>query len=269
MHARPHSSRGPGPDTIARVIIDALAEEIVAKLAARVPGARVRAIDGLTIEAHGRATAALRFSLKQLRVVIARGGAPEHAAREKKLLLDSVAEALEPSPAFVDELVPVLQPTSVARETLRLCMSRPFGTDLDVVYAFDRPGGPVFAVEAHRDQLGLSPDRLDQIALANLEARIGAADAFDDLAGFPSIYVRRAHPLEAERLLLTSHWPIVAEEIGGGLLAAAPGRGILLIAHESKVDRLADAVRETAARHPEPLGRGIVRFTGTGWRVNL
>lgn len=75
--------------------------------------------------------------------------------------------------------------------------------------------------------------------------------------------------LEPDRLLLAADRPVLEEALGGAMLASAPARGVLLIAAPAAIDRRFDATHLISKRHPEPLGRAILRGGPRGWRASL
>lgn len=252
-----------------RAVDEGLVEEVAARVRRRWPQLRVDVVgrSGLAIVRGG---VTLDVQVESLRARLAQ--CADALARDAVLarFLEGIAIAVDPPPDRVEDVIATLRARELVEQAMRGCVSRPFAGDLAIVYGFDSPVGTRFAVQSAFAALGLAdPGRLHELALANLAARLPPADAFEDLPGCPGVYVREADPLEPDRLLLTGHWPVIEEALGGAMLASAPARGVLLIAGADAVDRLFDATHVISKRHPEPLGRAILRWSAQGWRVNL
>ncbi|AKF09585.1 hypothetical protein [Sandaracinus amylolyticus] len=250
---------------------DTLAREVAGRIERRWPHARVdvTSVSSITVRLPDARSIDLR--LDRLRTHLASCPGDRERDQAVAMFMQTVADAIEPPPDRVEDVIATLRSRELVQFALRGCISRPLAGDLTIVYGVDRPASTLFPTAQALGALGLiDPARLHDVALANLAARLPPADAFEDLPGHPGVYVRDVGDLhECDRLLLTPQWPVIEEALGGSMLAAAPARGVLLIAAAPQVDSLFDATHAIAMRHPEPLGRAILRWESAGWRVNL
>lgn len=249
---------------------DTLAREIAARVVHLWPHVRVdvRGPSALSID-NGAHRIDIRLDNLRARLATCLGDLDrEHGKRQ---FLQIIADGVEPPPHRAEDVIATLRSRELVQFALRGCVSRPFAGDLVIVYGVDRVVSTQFPVQSALAALGLDePARLHEVALANLAACLPPAEAFEDLQGFPGVYVRDVgEPHESDRLLLTPQWPVIEDALGGAMLASAPARGVLLIAAPAQLDTLFDATQTIAARHLDPLGRAILRWSASGWRVNL
>ncbi|WP_236519497.1 hypothetical protein [Sandaracinus amylolyticus] len=249
---------------------DTLARDVASRIERRWPHLRAEVTSVITITLR-IGVRSVHIRLEGLRTHLATCPGDRERDHTISMFLQTIADAVEPPPERAEDVIATLRSRELVQLALRGCISRPFAGDLALVYGVDRPASTMFPVPEMLASLGLGdPARLHEVALANLRARLPPADAFEDLPGSPGVYVRDVGDLhECDRLLLSEQWPVIEEALGGTMLASAPARGVLLIGALPQVDRLFDATHAIAMRHPDPLGRAILRWTHDGWRVNL
>jgi hypothetical protein len=147
-------------------------------------------------------------------------------------------------------------------------LSRPFVADIAIVYVLDMPNSVRALTPGDLRALGVDEGELHEIAMQNLTAALPDVPHSPIEAGSTIHAVSAGDSYEASRLLLHDHWRVIAAEVDGDLVAAAPSRDVVLFAGAGRADDL-DTVRtlaaEMVAREPYPVSGTLLRWTAAGW----
>ena len=132
--------------------------------------------------------------------------------------------------------------------------TEPLAADLVVTYAFDRPGMFQMASVAGIADLGISPEEIRGIALANLKRQLPQIGVDD------SGLVRRivtGENLEACTLLATQFWDNIAAETEGEVVVAVPSRDVVLFTSSQSVDGISALLQLSAEVLQEETTHGL------------
>jgi uncharacterized protein YtpQ (UPF0354 family) len=145
-------------------------------------------------------------------------------------------------------------------------ITEPFAADLLVTYAFDMPEMFQMVSLLDCDELGLTPQRLRAIALANLRRQMPPVQ----IEGTPPIYIAKVGgEMEACLLLLDEVWEDIASQLPGEIVAAVPARDLLMFTSSEWTDivvELRALTQETVEKFPDRHNLTTALLTRRGGR---
>jgi uncharacterized protein YtpQ (UPF0354 family) len=148
-------------------------------------------------------------------------------------------------------------------------LTRPLAAGLAVVVVMDFPRTVRMFNEKHRAALGLSPDQVFDIALANLRQNVKALETDAKAVPHGQIGTLQGDYYQTSRLALVDSWAPLAQAQGGVLIVAAPSADIVLYIGEDSPaarDALRTLAKNVMTRAPKPLSDVLLRWTPKGWQ---
>lgn len=143
--------------------------------------------------------------------------------------------------------------------------------DLWKVYVFDLPDSMAGVRQKDLENLNITEEELDSLALANLENAI---------TDFPHEPLEESSPIrvlhtgdsyEASRLLLHPRWRELAQGVEGDLLVSVPSRDYVLFvgsrAGREALDRFRKKTEEFASQESRPISSQVFQWTPEKWIV--
>jgi hypothetical protein len=155
--------------------------------------------------------------------------------RRAKRFEDQVAATLEtaraadgdlPAPTR-DQLIPTIKSLAWVGGAPSGLAAAGFVADLAVVYAWDRTSTLVYAQLADLQQLGISIDDAQPIALANLRKRLPRE--LSTRGDGKSFLFTAGGNIEASLILLPEIWDGLTKQLAGDIIACALARDVLLV----------------------------------------
>jgi hypothetical protein len=147
-------------------------------------------------------------------------------------------------------------------------LSRPLAGDLSIIYVVDKPDATKFVNHSIMEKLGLTPDELHKLAMANLKTALTTLP-HQALEGSPRVFVVVAgDDYEASRMLVDDLWTAPAKEVEGDLIAAAPCRHRVLFTgskHPEDVAVLRTLAGKLSETEHHPLTKTLFKRTDKGW----
>ncbi len=148
-------------------------------------------------------------------------------------------------------------------------LMRPLADGLMIVPVMDSPRTIRMVNEKDRATLGLSPDQVFDIALANLRQNVKPLEANAKAVPHGQIGTLQGDYYQTSRLALIDSWAPLAQAQGGVLIVVAPSADLVLYIGEDS-DAARDALRTLArnamTRAPKPLSDALLRWTPKGWQ---
>lgn len=177
-----------------------------------------------------------------------------------ELLFDQVFLHLLPqlrTTAWLRQRAPAMGPASI--------VSRPLADELEVCYVIDEPEAMTFVTRAHLAHWGQVPERIHELALANLRRR---GPLLAELSTTRATKVSMGDGYDAARLLLVPEtWDRVQAPT---LCFAVPERDALWLAPADAPVTLAELMATTRAQcraSEHPLSEKLYQLAGSGWRT--
>jgi len=119
-------------------------------------------------------------------------------------------------------------------------VTEPFVADLIISYAFDHPQMFDMVMPHHLERLGIKPEELREIAIANLKRQLPQIGMMEEP---PIMRVVTGNDLEACVLLASSWWNDRSAETPGEIVASVPSRDVLLYCSSQSAEGM-QALRE-------------------------
>lgn len=169
----------------------------------------------------------------------------------------------------------VVRPTDYIRQAQReiqtrnAILTRPLAEGLAVIVVMDLPRTIRMLNEKDRVALGLTPDQVFDIAIANLRQSLKPLEADAKAVGPGQIGTLKGDYYQSSRLALIDSWAPLAQAQGGVLIVAAPSAEVVLYIGEDRSaarDALRTLARNVMASASKPLSGVLLRWTPKGWQ---
>ncbi|MHC2276618.1 uncharacterized protein YtpQ (UPF0354 family) [Bradyrhizobium diazoefficiens] len=149
-------------------------------------------------------------------------------------------------------------------------LTRPLAEGLVIVPVLDSPRTIRVFNDKDRAALGLTPDQVFDIAIANLRSSMKPLATAAKAVPSGQFGTLKGDYYQTSRLALIDSWAPLAQAQGGVLIVAAPSADLVLYASEDSgaaLDALRTLARNVMARAPKPLPAALLRWTPKGWQL--
>jgi uncharacterized protein YtpQ (UPF0354 family) len=251
------------------------AERVAARLKARLPGASVTQRDPATLLIKQGDRPELVSSLDNLKRECE--AHPEDCDSAIDRFANTYSQAEQPDRR--EEVRAVLKDAhflAMAQEQMarspkaaeNAILSRPLAGDLSIIFVIDKQDSTKFINQSMMQKLGLTPDELHKLAMANLKTALPTLP-HQALEGSPRVFlVAAGDDYEASRMLIDDLWTAAAKEVEGDLIAAAPCRHRVLFTgskHPEDVAMLRTLAEKLSETEHHPLTKTLFKRTPQGW----
>lgn len=170
----------------------------------------------------------------------------------------------------------VVRSTDYMRQALRELESagtiptRPLAEGLVIVPVLDSPRTVRIFNDKDRAALGLTPDQVFAIAIANVRGSLKPLMSAAKPAVPGQFGTLKGDYYATSRLALIDSWAPLAQAQGGVLIVAVPTPDLVLYSGEDSsaaLDALRTLARNVVARAPKPLSAALLRWTPKGWQL--
>lgn len=170
----------------------------------------------------------------------------------------------------------VVRSTDYMRQALRELESagtiptRPLAEGLVIVPVLDSPRTVKIFNDKDRAALGLTPDQVFAIAIANVRGSLKPLMSAAKPAVPGQFGTLKGDYYATSRLALIDSWAPLAQAQGGVLIVAVPTPDLVLYSGEDSsaaLDALRTLARNIVARAPKPLSAALLRWTPKGWQL--
>jgi uncharacterized protein YtpQ (UPF0354 family) len=147
---------------------------------------------------------------------------------------------------------------------------RPFVEGLFAVPVLDSPRTLRMLGDKDGTQLGLTPDEVYELGLANLRSTLKPLMEAAKVAGKGQIGRLAGDSFQPSRLLLLDTWAPLAAAQGGVLIVSIPASDAVFYVGEDTpiaVDALRALSKDVMSRAPNKLSTTLLRWRETGWEV--
>jgi len=152
-------------------------------------------------------------------------------------------------------------------EPKKQLVSRPFVGGIERIYVLDTPKAFRFVNFEDIEEAGLSPERLDQIAVSNAFSLKPVQYA--PIRGEPDIYLLAAGDgLGTSRIFEASLWNRIEKELGGPVAVAAPTRDWIVFVkrdNAAAVEKLKALAGRIVRGEPYPVSPVVFVRDGASW----
>lgn len=149
-------------------------------------------------------------------------------------------------------------------------LTRPLTEGLVIVPVLDSPRTVKIFNDKDRAALGLTPDQVFAIAIANVRGSLKPLVSAAKPAVPGQFGTLKGDYYATSRLALIDSWAPLAQAQGGVLIVAVPTPDLVLYSGEDSsaaLDALRTLARNVVARAPKPLSAALLRWTPKGWQL--
>jgi len=147
---------------------------------------------------------------------------------------------------------------------------RPLAGGLVMLPAIDMPRTIRLLSEDDNQALGLSPDDVFKLGLANMEKQLAPLMSIAEVAQAGQIGHLGDDAYHSSRLALFESWAPLAKAHGGKLIVAAPATDAVIYIGDNTPIAIAAfrrLAKEVSTRAPTPLSTELLRWTPARWEV--
>jgi uncharacterized protein YtpQ (UPF0354 family) len=147
---------------------------------------------------------------------------------------------------------------------------RELAGSLVMIPAIDMPRTIRMVTEKDNQTLGLTPDEVFKLGLANLRDRLKPLMEVAKIAQRGQIGHLSGDPYHSSRLALHSSWAPLVKAHGGKLVVAVPATDTVLYVGDdtpAAVDALRTLAKSVLTRAPAPLSSELLRWTPSRWEL--
>jgi uncharacterized protein YtpQ (UPF0354 family) len=149
-------------------------------------------------------------------------------------------------------------------------LTRPLAEGLVIVPVLDSPRAVRVFNDKDRAALGLTPDQVFDIAIANLRSSLKPLTTVAKAVPSGQFGTLTGDYYQTSRLALIDSWAPLAQAQGGVLIVAAPSADLLIYSSDDSgtaIDALRTLAKNMMARAPKPLSGSLLRWTPKGWQL--
>ena len=260
-----------------------LAQQVKAQIEKIAPGFKVEITDPATLQVKTDKDLEATISLDNLKLACSGepAGCPQMTQNFTEKIVGSLKAAggpveLEPemiravlkNQEYMDGLVEVYKQSPPEKRADNKIVSKRYMAGLHIVYVIDSPGSMRQLSVGDMQEMKLTPEKVHQTAIANMEKALGDIPR-EDAPELPGLFVVTAgDSYEAARVLLHKKWEKIAKEVEGDLVVAIPSRDQLFFtgsADENRVRILREMAKRVVEREPYSLTDKLFRWTPGAW----
>ncbi len=176
---------------------------------------------------------------------------------------------------------------AVTRELLRACLkgpewlqasrekvgdvlvTRPWLSELKVVYMVDLPDSVQILRRDRLTELGLKEEQLEKVALGNLDGVL-PKPTLQPIGGYDGIFaIYEGDDYCTSQLLFPGRFALLAKQLGGALIVAAPVRNALIVTGRKDaktLSELRELAAQTARTQPHALTTQLFEWSPQGFK---
>jgi len=262
---------------------DSLARKVEARIKSLAPKFKVEISDPATLKVKTDQDLEATISLDNLKLACQSDppACPQMTGNFSEKIVSSLKAAQGPAEIkpemiravlknqeYMDGLAGVYKQSPPEKRAENKIVSKKFMAGLHIVYVIDSPGSMRQLSVGDMQDLKLTPEKVHELALANMEKALGEIPRAD-APELPGLFVVTAgDSYEAARFLLHKKWEKIAKEIEGDLIVAIPTRDLVFFtgsADENRVRILFEMAKRVVDREPYALTDKLFKWTPGGW----